>query len=76
MRDMPDDMSDPPTNADLDRWFGPEPDAPGDDREFIEPPAWEDELDTSHRQLVDAARQAGTEHHIAGHEHDELEAGG
>ena len=28
MRDMPDDMSDPPTNADLDRWFGPEPDAP------------------------------------------------
>ena len=25
MRDMPDDMSDPPTNAGLDRWFGPEP---------------------------------------------------
>ena len=74
-----------PTNEQLDQWLGrahediengAEPDDaldPYADREFIEPPEWEDPLDTSHRELVDAARRAGGEHTLADRE---LEAGG
>ena len=79
---MKDTADEGPTNKELDEWFGPaheetengaEPDNalnPHADREQIEPPAWQDELDTG--PGVAEARQALAR----GLRERELEAGG